>query len=298
MLKTQDSQASVGSGFLVDDGSLLITNYHVVSQYALQPGRYRLVYASVDGKQGPLQLLAFDVVHDLALLKPVDGAPLAGRGAVALRPADDPLGRGARIFSLGNPLDVGFAVMEGNYNGLVRRSFYPRIFFGGTLNPGMSGGPAVDDAGRVLGVNVAKRLDGEQVVVQRRGADGVGEDEAEVRRPGPGQREGEQLDRRAVRRHDPVQRPALVVEVGRAHADAPDGLGVDGHAQRGRPRRRCGVLQRQRGQRQAQLMVQQGQLFGVAAQLLAGGRARAGLAAHHQHRARTLLQRLDALRHR
>ena len=27
----------------------------------------------------------------------------------------------------------------------------------------MSGGPAVDDAGRVLGVNVAKRLDGEQV---------------------------------------------------------------------------------------------------------------------------------------
>ena len=38
------------------------------------------------GQQGALQLLAFDVVHDLALLKPVDGAPLAGRGAVALRP--------------------------------------------------------------------------------------------------------------------------------------------------------------------------------------------------------------------
>lgn len=163
LLKTQDSQASVGSGFLVDDGSLLVTNYHVVSQYALQPGRYRLVYASVDGKQGALQLLAFDVVHDLALLKPVDGAPLAGRGAVALRPADDPLGRGARIFTLGNPLDVGFAVAEGTYNGPVERSFLETLFFGGSLSPGMSGGPALDERGRLVGVNVAARRDGEQV---------------------------------------------------------------------------------------------------------------------------------------
>jgi hypothetical protein len=58
---------------------------------------------------------------------------------------------------------VGFAVAEGVYNGLVERSFLPQIFFGGSLNPGMSGGPAVDDAGRVIGVNVAARRDGEQV---------------------------------------------------------------------------------------------------------------------------------------
>ena len=169
LLRTQDSQSSVGSGFLVDDGSLLITNYHVISQYALQPSRHRLVYATVDGKQGALQLLAFDVVHDLALLKPVkpvepDGAAtLAGRGAVALRPADDALPRGARIFSLGNPLDVGFAVAEGSYNGPVERSFLPTLFFGGSLSAGMSGGPALDDQGRLIGVNVAARRDGEQV---------------------------------------------------------------------------------------------------------------------------------------
>ena len=163
LLKTQDSQSSVGSGFLVDDAGHLVTNYHVISQFALQPSRHRLVYATVDGRQGALELLAFDVVHDLALLKPVDPAPLAGRGHVALRPAAEPLPRGARIFSLGNPLDVGFAVAEGSYNGPVERSFLETLFFGGSLSAGMSGGPALDEQGRLVGVNVAARRDGEQV---------------------------------------------------------------------------------------------------------------------------------------
>jgi len=163
LLKTQDSQSSVGSGFLVDEAGLLVTNYHVVSQYALQPSRHRLVYATVDGRQGALELLAFDVVHDLALLRAADPAPLAGRGAVVLRPADEPLPRGARIFSLGNPLDVGFAVAEGSYNGPVERSFLETLFFGGSLSAGMSGGPALDEQGRLIGVNVAARRDGEQV---------------------------------------------------------------------------------------------------------------------------------------
>ena len=163
LLKTQDSQSSVGSGFLVDGSGLLVTNYHVISQYALQPARHRLVYASVDGQQGALQLLAFDVVHDLALLRLANPAPLAGRGAVPLRPADEPLPRGTRIFSLGNPLDVGFAVAEGTYNGPVERSFLETLFFGGSLSAGMSGGPALDEQGRLVGVNVAARRDGEQV---------------------------------------------------------------------------------------------------------------------------------------
>jgi serine protease Do len=163
LLKTQDSQSSVGSGFLVDGVGLLVTNYHVVSQFALQPSRHRLVYATVDGKQGALQLLAFDVVNDLALLRLADPTQLAGRGAVALRPAADPLPRGARIFSLGNPLDVGFALAEGSYNGPAERSFLDTLFFGGSLSAGMSGGPALDEQGRLVGVNVAARRDGEQV---------------------------------------------------------------------------------------------------------------------------------------
>ncbi len=163
LLKTQDSQSSVGSGFLVSAEGHLITNYHVVSSYALQPGRHRLVYATVDGQQGALQLLAFDVVHDLALLKPVDPAPLRGRGVINFRPAEQVLPRGARVFSLGNPLDVGFAVTEGAFNGLAERHYLPTLFFGGALNPGMSGGPALDEQGQLIGVNVAARRDGEQV---------------------------------------------------------------------------------------------------------------------------------------
>ncbi len=163
LLKTQDSQSSVGSGFLVSDDGHVITNFHVVSSYALQPSRNRLVYVDAEGKQGPLQLLAIDVVHDLALLKPAQPGALAHRGVVPFRVGDAPPARGARVYSLGNPLDVGFAVMEGSYNGLAERGFVPNLFFGGSLSPGMSGGPAVDDAGRLVGVNVAARRDGEQV---------------------------------------------------------------------------------------------------------------------------------------
>ena len=164
LLRDQDSQASVGSGSLVGPDGLILTNYHVVSQVALEPQRYRLSFQMVDGSKGALQLIAFDVVHDLALVRMVQPlADVAGRGLLEFRPQATPLLQGERIFSLGNPLDVGFAVVEGNYNGLVERSFLPQILFSGSLNPGMSGGPVLDDKGRIVGVNVATRRDGQQI---------------------------------------------------------------------------------------------------------------------------------------
>lgn len=161
LLRNADTQASIGSGFFVSADGLIVTNFHVASQLALEPERYRGVYVTMEGQEGEVELLAFDVQRDLAVLRAK--ARTAAAPVLGFRPAAEALAQGERIYSLGNPLDIGFAVTEGTYNGLVRRSFYPRIFFGGTLNPGMSGGPSVDDAGRVLGVNVAKRLDGEQV---------------------------------------------------------------------------------------------------------------------------------------
>ena len=164
VLKGRASQTSVGSGFFVSREGHIVTNFHVVAEAALKPERHDLVYVTADGREAPLQILQLDVLHDLALLKAADTTkPAAGFDALSFRPDNQPLSQGERIYSLGNPLDVGFAVTEGTYNGLVKRSFYPQIFFGGALSGGMSGGPALDQQGNVIGINVARRVDGEQV---------------------------------------------------------------------------------------------------------------------------------------
>ena len=154
LLKTQNSQASVGSGFVVSADGHVVSNYHVVSLFALEPERYRLRFASADGQEGQLELLDVDVRRDLALLRVVPGS-LKGRASFDFRPSSLPLAKGERIYSMGNPHDIAFAVVEGNYNGLVERSFDPLIYFSGGINPGMSGGPVVDEEGRVVGVNVS-----------------------------------------------------------------------------------------------------------------------------------------------
>lgn len=169
LLKTQDSQASVGSGFLVSEDGHVISNYHVVSQFALEPERYRLRYATTDGIEGQLELLDFDVRRDLALLRAVPqdsqaaAQSLKSRGALGFRPLTQPLSKGDRIYSMGNPNDVAFAVVEGNYNGLVERSFDPLIYYAGGINPGMSGGPVVDEEGRVSGINVSAMFNAQQM---------------------------------------------------------------------------------------------------------------------------------------
>jgi len=162
VLKGRASQTSVGSGFFVSREGHIITNFHVVSQAALKPEQHDLVYVTADGREAPLTILQIDVLHDLALLKAGDTGTRSF-DALPFRPEKRELAQGERIYSLGNPLDVGFAVTEGTYNGLVKRSFYPQIFFGGALSAGMSGGPALDNEGKVIGINVARRIDGEQV---------------------------------------------------------------------------------------------------------------------------------------
>lgn len=162
LLKNQDSQASVGSGFLVSEDGHVLTNYHVISQFALEPERYRLRFASTEGEEGQLELLDFDVRRDLALLRAPTGA-LKGRGALSFRPVERPLAKGDRIYSMGNPHDVAFAVVEGTFNGLVERSFDPLIYYSGSINSGMSGGPVVDEDGQVVGVNVSAMFFAQQM---------------------------------------------------------------------------------------------------------------------------------------
>jgi serine protease Do len=153
-------QSSVGSGFLVGADGLAITNYHVVSQAALEPGTYRLEYAAADGSRGEVELLAIDLANDLAVVRLDKRDARFFEFAAAETPG---LTKGERLFSMGNPLDLGFTIVEGTYNGLVERTYNERVHFTGALNPGMSGGPAVTADGQVVGVNVSKRSGGELV---------------------------------------------------------------------------------------------------------------------------------------
>ena len=161
LLQAAGRQSSLGSGFVVSADGFAITNYHVVSQFALDPRTYRLEFLAPDGSKGPLKLLAIDVAHDLAVVK-VERASLP-YFEFDPRAIGGNLPKGERIYAMGNPLDLGFTIVEGTYNGLVDKSYDERIHFSGAINPGMSGGPVAGGDGRIVGVNVAKRLDGENV---------------------------------------------------------------------------------------------------------------------------------------
>src|SRR3990167_1867957 len=56
---------------------------------------------------------------------------------------------------MGHPLGLDLAIVPGSANGLLEKSLYDKIHFSGNINPGMSGGPALDAQGRVVGINVA-----------------------------------------------------------------------------------------------------------------------------------------------
>jgi serine protease Do len=161
LLAATGRQSSIGSGFLAGEDGLAITNYHVVSQAALEPDTYRLEYVAGDGHRGALKLLAIDLPNDLALVR----LDQSGTAFFALgdRATAGELPKGERLYSMGDPLDLGFTIVEGTYNGQVERSYNERIHFTGALNPGMSGGPTVTGDGRVAGINVAKQQGGELV---------------------------------------------------------------------------------------------------------------------------------------
>jgi serine protease Do len=159
LLKSGRTQSSVGSGFMIGSSDLAITNYHVISQIALEPGTYVAEYLDTSHQSGGVELLAVDVVHDLAVVR----IKRKGTGFFNVAERLPELSQGQYLYSLGNPLDLGFAISEGTYNGVISRSFYDQLLFTGSINAGMSGGPNVTVDGEVAGVNVSKRLDGELV---------------------------------------------------------------------------------------------------------------------------------------
>jgi hypothetical protein len=146
--KATGEKSSIGSGFVVSKDNILATNYHVVSQYVHNPDVYVLEYLSDTKETGRLELLDLDVVHDLAVVK-------ASKAMGKVLEIDPVPPKGAQLFSLGNPLDLGFSIVPGTNNGILKQDEDGNIHFSGSLNAGMSGGPTLNEAGNVIGINVA-----------------------------------------------------------------------------------------------------------------------------------------------
>ena len=144
-----DSKTAIGSGFQISDDGLVVTNYHVISGYINSPDSFHINYLDQNQQEGPLEVITFDVVNDLALLRRADPTP------EFLPLAQAELSKGDTIFALGNPRDVGITLVAGIFNGLSELNYNPNIIFSGSLNGGMSGGPALNTLGEVIGVNVA-----------------------------------------------------------------------------------------------------------------------------------------------
>ena len=139
----------VGSAFFIDDRGHLVTNYHVVADLAQEPQRYRVLLGNGQTPGEAATVLGIDVVHDLAILQ----APARPRPHFSLAPVT--VRQGDRLYAFGYPRDLGLSIVEGTYNGLLRHTLYPNLHFTGSLNRGMSGGPTITAAGRVVGINVS-----------------------------------------------------------------------------------------------------------------------------------------------
>ncbi|WP_371187212.1 serine protease [Thalassotalea maritima] len=148
--KATSEKSSIGSGFQINSYGHIATNYHVISGYAQHPEKYLIEYEDHLGNKGQLHLKTVDVINDLAIVVKQDNI-----GEQHFTLAEHIPEKGEELYSLGNPHDLGMIVVPGTYNGLKKESFNERIHFTGSVNPGMSGGPVVNKAGEVIGINVA-----------------------------------------------------------------------------------------------------------------------------------------------
>nr|WP_136251715.1 serine protease [Ningiella ruwaisensis] len=106
----------MGTGFVVGDGHYVVTNYHVVSKELkldIVQNYVAMVGKGEQYKVAKLELLAFDPVHDLALLKSEQALP-------ALKLASDAyVDEGSDIFFTGFPLGALLGLFPATHQGIV-----------------------------------------------------------------------------------------------------------------------------------------------------------------------------------
>jgi len=142
------SKSVVGSGFIVSSQGHIVTNYHVIAELIHKPGQYHGQILYTNDHSSPFTVLNFDAIHDLAIVQSKMDSPRYFRFST------EPLQKGMRVYSMGNPYDLGVTIVEGTHSGLLTNSLYDKIHFTGSLNSGMSGGPAITSREKIMGVNV------------------------------------------------------------------------------------------------------------------------------------------------
>jgi len=145
--------AGTGSGFFWDTKGHIVTNFHVIQQAVGAQIRLN------DDRIYTASLVGVSPEHDLAVL----------RVQVALKsPATIPLGEsatlkvGQKVFAIGNPFGLDYTLTTGIVSALKRslndgtgRTRQELIQTDAASNPGNSGGPLLDSAGRLIGINTA-----------------------------------------------------------------------------------------------------------------------------------------------
>lgn len=155
-------QQGIGTGFIIEDTGLIITNNHVVCDNELS---YAVV--TKDNKTYNVKKIDFDPANDIAILK-IDAKDLpklefGDSDPTVLKP-------GQRVIAIGNALGqfqntVTVGVISGlgrgvtaagsGCNGQSSETLQNVIQTDAALNPGNSGGPLLDLTGKVIGVNFA-----------------------------------------------------------------------------------------------------------------------------------------------
>jgi len=168
----QSSQA-LGTGFVVDKQGYILTNAHVVDESGQRASSVTVVFKKSGNETQRVsgQLVGVDVGSDVAVIK-VDPAK------VDLNPLplgdSDKVQVGEPVVAIGNPLGYDFSITAGIVSATGRSLQAPNgqtipngIQTDAAINKGNSGGPLIDNAGKVIGIN-------EQIASSGGGNDGLG----------------------------------------------------------------------------------------------------------------------------
>ena len=174
---TEKKEIGGGSGFIVSADGYVVTNKHVV----LDDEADYTVFTN-DGKSYPAKVLAKDPLQDLAILK-IDQEQIVDlTGAFTARPFmsvslgdADTLQIGQSVIAIGNALgEFRNTVSVGVISGLGRtitasgganfvETIEDVIQTDAAINKGNSGGPLLNLAGEVIGINTATVLDAQNI---------------------------------------------------------------------------------------------------------------------------------------